>query len=86
MAQFDLEDFVLCPTVERFDRCRKDDLLLSADFLNVSVPRNENKREIKTALYEELVGKLILPHDPFTGVASEVEMPQTLGCSVSIVS
>ena len=52
IAKFDFKDFVLCPTVEQFDRCRKDDLLLLADFFNVSVPRNENKLEIKTALYE----------------------------------
>ena len=78
MAKFDFEDFVLCPTVEQFDRCRKDNLLLLADFFHVSVPRSTNKREIKTVLYEELVGQRILPYDAFTGVASEVEKPQTL--------
>ena len=30
-------------------------------------------------LYEELVGQRILPYDAFTGVASEVQTPQTLG-------
>ena len=34
MAKFDFEDFVLCPTVEQFDRCRKDDLLLLAVRIN----------------------------------------------------
>ena len=64
-------------TVEGFDRCRKNDLLLIADFFSVSVPRS--KQEMNTMLFDELVAQRILPKpddDDFTGVAG-VETPQT---------
>ncbi len=36
---FDLISFTLCPTVEVFNKCRKDDLLQVADFFSIPVFR-----------------------------------------------
>lgn len=45
----------------KFEKCRKNDLLLIADFFEIVVPRNVLKREIKEALHTELVKQRILP-------------------------
>ncbi len=43
---FDLISFTLCPTVEVFNKCRKDDLLQVADFFSIPVFRDASKRII----------------------------------------
>ncbi len=52
---FDLIEFSLNPTVEVYNRCRKKDLVLVADFFNISVPKSLLKQVIKEQLYDELV-------------------------------
>ncbi len=58
---FDLIEFSLNPTVEVYNRCRKKDLVLVADFFNISVPKESTKQVIKEQLYDELVSAGILP-------------------------
>lgn len=66
--EFDLE-FTLAPSTDVYNRCRKRDLLLIADFFNVTVPGNATKQVIKDALYIELVSRGILPDDSREDVA-----------------
>ncbi len=54
-SKFELDKFAIAPTAEQFERCRKDDLLVIADFYNIAVPRCAIKREIKETLHKELV-------------------------------
>lgn len=70
-SKFELEKFAITPTEEKFEKCRKDDLLLIADFSDIVVPGNALKREVKEALHTELVKQRILPVESVvTGVAS----------------
>ncbi len=56
-SKFELDKFMIAPTVGQFEKCRKDDLLVIADFYDIVVPRNALKREIKEALRMELEKK-----------------------------
>ncbi len=60
-SKFELDKFAIAPTVEQFEQCRKDDLLLIADFYNIAVRRYALKREIREALHTELVKQKVLP-------------------------
>ncbi len=62
-------EFTLAPSTDVYNRCRKRDLLLIADFFNVIVPGNATKQVIKDALYIELVSRGILPDDSREDVA-----------------
>ncbi|KAL1265212.1 hypothetical protein QQF64_003239 [Cirrhinus molitorella] len=55
MNTFDLQSFIEKPTLDKFDRCRKDDLLKIADHYGISVVRQALKKTIKSALYQKLV-------------------------------
>lgn len=48
---FDLLKFTLSPSFEEFNNCRKVDLLLIADFYNISVSRSARKHAIKNEIY-----------------------------------
>ncbi len=69
--EFDLIKFTLSPTLEEFDRCRKKDLILIAEFYNVTVPKEQKKQVIKDQLYGKLVEASVLPGD------SEAEGPES---------
>lgn len=58
---FDLIEFSLNPTIDVYNRCRKKDLILIADFFNISVLKESTKQVIKEQLYDELVSAGILP-------------------------
>ncbi|KAI5627802.1 hypothetical protein C0J50_8349 [Silurus asotus] len=59
-----------------FDGCRKDDLLLIADFFNVSLCRTSSKKVVKAALYEALVAQQVLPErDAPPGGAAQITQP-----------
>lgn len=63
--------FTLCLTLEDFEKCQKDHLLLIADFFNISVPWPASKKVIKATLYEALVEQQILPErEVLSGVAT----------------
>ncbi len=68
--EFDLIKFTLSPTLEEFDRCRKKDLILIAEFYNVTVCKEQKKQVIKDQLYGKLVEASVLPGD------SEAEGPE----------
>ncbi len=69
-SKFELDKFAIAPTVEQFEQCRKDDLLI-ADFYNIAVRRYALKREIREALHTELVKQKVLPGvTVVTGVAT----------------
>lgn len=59
--EFDLVAFTLSPTTEVFERCRKKDLLLIANFFNITVPADAVKHVIKQVLREKLEEMGILP-------------------------
>lgn len=61
--EFNLTAFTLAPTIEVYNKCRKQDLLVIADFFSITVPREAAKRVIKDKLYMELVTAGILPSD-----------------------
>ncbi|XP_058606599.1 uncharacterized protein LOC131523953 isoform X2 [Onychostoma macrolepis] len=61
--EFDLTTFTLSPTTEVFERCRKKDLLLIADFYDVRVKKETTKQVIKKELYDKLVEDGILAGD-----------------------
>lgn len=71
--EFDLVKFTLSPTVEEFDRCRKKDLIMIAEFFYISVSKEAKKQDLKDELYRKLVQVCILPVDSNVGgeVASE---------------
>ncbi len=48
MADLNLESFVSAPTVEQLDACRKEDLLRVAEYFQISVSRQQLKRDIKS--------------------------------------
>ncbi|KAL4005472.1 hypothetical protein ACER0C_005185 [Sarotherodon galilaeus] len=52
--EFKLEDFTLSPTEEKLDRCKRDDLILIANFFDVTVPLNAKKKELKELLCVKL--------------------------------
>ncbi len=60
-SKFELDKFAITPTEEQFERCRKDDLLVIADFYNIAVPQSALKMEIKETLHKELVKQKVLP-------------------------
>ncbi|KAL1254352.1 hypothetical protein QQF64_016581 [Cirrhinus molitorella] len=56
MATFDLDSFVENPTVEKLDRCRKDDLVTIASHYQISEVKQSFKKEaIKAIVYNRLV-------------------------------
>ncbi len=59
--EFDLIAFTLHPTTEVFECCRKVDLLLIADFFDISVPRETSKRTTKQVLRDRFVETGIVP-------------------------
>lgn len=59
--EFDLISFTLAPTIEVFNRCRKKDLLLIADFFRIDISKEASKQVIKDELFDKLVNDRILP-------------------------
>ncbi len=54
MADLNLESFVSAPTVEQLDACRKEDLLRVAEYFQISVSRQQLKRDIKRVVVQHL--------------------------------
>ncbi|XP_043098834.1 uncharacterized protein LOC122347537 [Puntigrus tetrazona] len=63
MAEFALETFLKSPSLELIDKCRKDDLLCIAAHFKIVVTKQQLKRDIKSAVLQQLVelGVLVLP-------------------------
>ncbi|KAM9440555.1 uncharacterized protein Hap1MRO34_025796 [Clarias gariepinus] len=76
MAAFDLTMFTLCPNLEEFDKCRKDDLLLIADFFNILVPKSASKKVVKATIYEALVADQVLPEREVSEGVSTQPLPR----------
>ncbi|XP_067263779.1 uncharacterized protein [Chanodichthys erythropterus] len=55
MSTFDLQSFVANPTLQVFERCRKDELLQIADHYRIPVVRQSLKRIIKNEILKRLV-------------------------------
>ncbi len=72
--EFDLTAFMLAPSIEVFDRCRKDDLLQIAQFFKIAVSRHSTKKDIKTVLQRKLVEDQILPELTIASDAEEEEL------------
>lgn len=58
--EFDV--FTLCPTIEAFNRCKKD-LFLVADFFNIALKKDVNKQILKEKLFRKLLEVGFLPRD-----------------------
>lgn len=52
--EFKLEEFVSNPTIAKFDKCTKSDLILIASAFDVVVPLNIKKQELKELLHKKL--------------------------------
>lgn len=61
IMEFDLTAFTLMPTIEVFNRCRKKDLVLIAEFFNIRIEREATKQVLKQDLQEKLTTAGILP-------------------------
>ncbi|XP_058260273.1 uncharacterized protein LOC131362376 [Hemibagrus wyckioides] len=61
MEAFSLQDFVLNPTLEQLNICRKQDLLMVADHYQIVVNKQSRKAEIKDRILLRLHEKNILP-------------------------
>ncbi len=84
-SKFELDKFAVAPTEKQLEQCRKDDLLLIADFYDIAVSRSALKREIKEALHTELVKQKVLPGaSVVTGVATTASSDDLGGCGVRI--
>ncbi len=69
--EFDLTAFTIFPTTKVFDRCRKKDLVLIADFFNITVAKEATKQVLKEELYGKLVEAGILAEDESDGEKSQ---------------
>lgn len=74
--EFDLVAFTLSPTIEVFQKCRKKDLLVIADFYNLTVTKEAKKQVIKTSLFEQLVKAGILPGEVGEGPQGDTTVPE----------
>lgn len=59
--EFDLDEFVTRPSLNKIDKYKKAELLIIAKVFNVQVPYNTNKAELKRLLCTQLMEKGILP-------------------------
>uniref|UniRef100_A0A3B1JS97 Gypsy retrotransposon integrase-like protein 1 n=1 Tax=Astyanax mexicanus TaxID=7994 RepID=A0A3B1JS97_ASTMX len=67
--EFDLEKFVLCPSVEALMCCKKADLVV-AEFYNIHVIRTARKAEIREMLLVKLREEKRLPTPPDLGASA----------------
>ncbi|XP_076831223.1 uncharacterized protein LOC143476767 [Brachyhypopomus gauderio] len=77
--EFDLEQFVLSPSVEALAQCRKADLLSVAGFYNVSVARSARKAEIRKTILERLREERRLPVSPDTRIPAVAQAARLHG-------
>ncbi len=61
MEVFNLQYFVICPSVEQINLCRKQDLFQIADHFQISVSKQFLKQEIKRILILRLNELQVLP-------------------------
>lgn len=61
MEMFNLQDFVIRPSVEQLNLCRKQDLLQIADHFQIVVSKQSLKKEIKRLLIRHLNELQVLP-------------------------
>lgn len=52
--EFKLEDFTISPTEDKLNRCKKDDLILIANFFDVPVPLDVKRKELKELVCAKL--------------------------------
>lgn len=76
MTLFNLQTFTEGPTVEQFERCRKDDLVSIASHYEIPVVRQALKRDIKNVVWNRLVELKVL-----VGPVSEIEFAGAEGFS-----
>ncbi len=79
--EFYLMAFTLSPTEEAFVHCRKVDILLIADFLNIDVSSDVAKRVIKQTLHDTLIEMWILPE--YSAGGEEDVSPDVAGGAMS---
>ncbi|KAL3065650.1 hypothetical protein OYC64_015747 [Pagothenia borchgrevinki] len=78
MAYFDLESFLVCPSYEQLDQCRKDYLFEIAQHFSFTVSKQMLKKDLKALVVDELVerGLLVLPVQSELAVSDA--MPESL--------
>lgn len=59
--EFALDVFVTRPSLKKIEECKKAELLIIAKVINVQVPYNTNKAELKRLLCTQLMEQGILP-------------------------
>ncbi len=73
IMEFDFSAFTLSPSIEAFNRCKKKDLLLIADFFDIAVHKGVTKQVLKEKLFGKLVEASILPRDSEDSVEVQSE-------------
>ena len=61
IMDFDLEDFVAHPSLEKFEQCTKNNLLSIAAHFKIPISKQEKKQNIKSQVHTELAEKELLP-------------------------
>ncbi|XP_076745575.1 uncharacterized protein LOC112435382 [Maylandia zebra] len=79
--EFKLEDFTLSPSAEKLDRCKKADLLLVAEFFDVTVPLTAKKKELRELLCVQLTDRGLFGEP---GPAGGVELGAVAGVSAPL--
>ena len=78
---FDLESFLVVPSLSQVDRCRKDDLAQIADYFGVSYSRQMLKRELKAIVVSKLVelALIVLPAQADSAVPEDGTLTEEVG-------
>ncbi|XP_013856586.1 uncharacterized protein LOC106512535, partial [Austrofundulus limnaeus] len=77
--EFSLDDFVLSPTLDKLEKCKKADLLIVANHFGVEVSYSARKADLKQTLCDQLVEKGVL--SPAAAVKTAVDV--ALGLDVT---
>lgn len=84
--EFALDEFVTRPSLEKLKSAKKTKLLIIARVLNVRVPYNTNKAELKRLLCTQLFEQGVLPQQAteatVSDAAGDVEVVSTLADGV----
>ena len=57
MAAFDVNEFVISPTLTQFDKCKKSDLREIAEYFCIPVSSSLSKAELKAVILDSLINK-----------------------------
>lgn len=77
--EFNLDEFVAQPSLDKLNRCTKKHLTILADYFGITVPKQAKKQVIESELLEALSRKGVLLRDPGVLTMSSPAGQQDLG-------